>query len=456
VRTVEEHRAAVLAAVTGLGPGLPVEIALDRAHGLVLGADVRSRTDVPPFDNSAMDGYAVRVNDVRGATRSAPIELKVIADIPAGSRAEPLILPGTCARIMTGAPVPRSAEAVVPVEGTDGGTDLVAVHVPAERGAHIRRKAEDVLTYARVMRSGRVLGPADIAAAAATGHGGVMAYPAPKVVVISTGSELVPPGPARPVPRGMIPDSNSYLLSAAVAEAGGDPVRFDVVTDDSEKFGLALDAALADLSVVAIVTSGGISVGAYDVVKEHLTGRFGWVTEPPDAAPARSNDPTDPSFDWDAVVPPRSAGGTFASVAMQPGKPQGFGLVPRGGRQESLVPLFTLPGNPVSVFVSFEVFVRPALQILRGLSVSAGERLVVAARATASWRSAGPRRQYIPVQATFGATGWTARPAGVRGSSSHLAATLASANGLGIVEAGVGMVRAGDTVPVMLTRGPLG
>jgi molybdopterin molybdotransferase len=333
----------------------------------------------------------------------------------------------------------------------------VEVYAPARAGEHVRRQAEDVLTYGRVMRSGRVLGPADIAAAAATGHSGVMAYPAPKVVVISTGSELVPPGPARPVPRGMIPDSNSYLLHAAVAEAGGEPVRLGVVTDDSESFGLALDAALADRAVVAIVTSGGISVGAYDVVKEHLTKRFGWLTEAADhAGTAPSTDPTDPSFDWDAVVLPRAAGGTFTSVAMQPGKPQGFGLLPRGGRQDTLVPFFALPGNPVSVFVSFEVFVRPALQILRGLPISAGERLVVEARATSSWRAAGARRQYIPVQATFGAGGWTVRPAGARGSSSHLAATLASANGLGIVEAGVGAVRVGDVVPVIITRGPLG
>lgn len=434
MRTVEEYRAAVLAAVGALGPGLPVEVALERAHGLILGADVRSRTDVPPFDNSAMDGYAVRVNDIVAATASAPITLRVIADIPAGSLAEPLILPGTCARIMTGACVPPSAEAVVPVEATDRGTDRVQVREPARRGAHIRRTGEDVRTYERVMRAGRVLGPADIAAAAATGHGGVMAYPRPRVVVISTGSELVAPGPTRPLPRGMIPDSNSYLLAAAVDEAGGDAVRLDVVTDDAERFGLALDAALADLAVVAVVTSGGVSVGAYDVVKAHLSSRFGWGS------------------DLDPDAPADEPYGLFTSVAMQPGKPQGFGLVPRGGRQEGLVPLFALPGNPVSVFVSFEVFVRPALQLLRGLPPDSGERRVVQARATASWRAAGTRRQYIPVTATQGPTGWAVRPVGQGGSSSHLAATLASANGLGVVEAGVGMVRAGDVVPVILTR----
>jgi molybdopterin molybdotransferase len=126
--------------------------------------------------------------------------------------------------------------------------------------------------------------------------------------------------------------------------------------------------------------------------------------------------------------------------------------VPRGGRQRTLVPVFALPGNPVSVFVSFEVFVRPALQILRGLPAAAGERRVVQARATASWHAAGARRQYIPVVAAQGPSGWTVRPAGAHGSSSHLAATLATANGLGVVEAGVGTVRAGSTVPVILTR----
>ena len=434
MRTVEEYRAAVLAAVGGLGPGEPVEVALERARGIVLGADIRSRTDVPPFDNSAMDGYAVRADDILAATPFAPVLLRVVADIPAGSVLEPLVLPGTCARIMTGAPVPRSADAIVPVEATDGGTQVVAVHQPARRGAHVRRTGEDVRTYERVMKAGRVLGPADIAAAAATGHGGVMAYPRPKVVVISTGSELVPPGPTRPLPRGIIPDSNSYLLAAAVDEAGGDAVRLDVVTDDAERFGLALDAAFADRSVVAVVTSGGVSVGAYDVVKTHFTERFGWGSElVPDPAPGRPY-------------------GLFTTVAMQPGKPQGFGLVPRGGRERTLVPVFALPGNPVSVFVSFEVFVRPALQLLRGLPAVAGERRVVQARATASWHAAGARRQYIPVVAASGPSGWTVRPAGSRGSSSHLAATLATANGLGIVEAGVGTVRAGTIVPVMLTR----
>jgi molybdopterin molybdotransferase len=434
VRTVEEHRATILTAVTELGPGEPVEIALDRASRVVLGADIRSRTDVPPFDNSAMDGYAVRANDTLAATPGAPISLRVVADIPAGSKKEPLVLAGTCARIMTGAPFPHSADAVVPVEATDGGTETVAIREPARRGAHVRRKGEDVRIYERVMKAGRVMGPADIAAAAATGHGGVMAYPRPKVVVISTGSELVPPGPTRPLPRGMIPDSNSYLLAAAVDEAGGEPVRLAVVTDDAEQFALALDAALADLAVVAVITSGGVSVGAYDVVKAHLSQRYGWGAE------------------VDEDRPFGQPYGMFTSVAMQPGKPQGFGLVPRGGRQRTLVPVFALPGNPVSVFVSFEVFVRPALQVLRGLPPEAGARTVVEARATASWRAAGVRRQYIPVIARQGPTGWTVRPAGTGGSSSHLAATLASANGLGVVEAGVGAVRAGDTVPVMLTR----
>ena len=432
MRTVEEHRDAVLAAVRAVGRPPPVEVALERARGLILGADVRSRTDVPPFDNSAMDGYAVRTNDIAGATAAKPISLRVIADIPAGSRVEPLVLPGTCARIMSGAPFPRSADAVVPVEATDGGTRRVAISAPARRGDHIRRAAEDVRTYGRVMTRGRVLAPADVAAAAATGHGGVIAFPRPRVVVISTGNELVPPGPVRPMPRGAIPDSNSFLLAAAVEEAGGEAVRMDIVTDESDRFGLALEAALADLSVTAVVTSGGVSVGAFDVVKRYLTSRHRWrAGESGEAGPAE---------------------GLFTSVAMQPGKPQGFGLVPRGGRQPGVVPLFALPGNPVSVFVSFELFVRPAIEFLRGREAGADERPVVEARATASWRAAGSSRQYIPVLATPTPDGWTVRPASNRGSSPHLAATLASANGLGVVEAGVGTVRAGSSLRVILTR----
>lgn len=411
MRSVEEHRAAILAAVV---PGAPRAVSVADAAGLVLAADLHAVIALPPFDNSAMDGYAVLVSDVAGATNGHPAVLRVIADLAAGADEVPRLRPGTCARIMTGAPMPPTAEAVVPVEATDGGTDVVTITAPARPGQHVRRAAEDVAEGDLVLPAGVLLGPAQVAAAAATGHGTVLAYPRPRVGVVSTGSELVPPG--APAGRGHIPDSNSVLLAAAVRDAGCDVVRVGAVPDDAAVLAAVFDRLLGEDGVDAVVTSGGVSVGAYDVVKAYL-GR--------DDAPG---------------------GVTFTTVAMQPGKPQGFGLLGRPGGAR--VPVFALPGNPVSAFVSFEVFVRPALGRMRGLA--SGDRAVVRARASEGWRCPPGRRQYIPVVASRGPAGWDVRPAGPRGSGSHLTVTLAAANALGVVAAEVEEVRAGDELAVLL------
>ncbi len=464
MRTVEEHSAAILRAVA---PGTPTDVPLADADGLVLAADVRAALAVPSFDNSAMDGYAVLAADVAAASPEQPVALRVVADLPAGSAEDPLLEPGTCARIMTGAPVPRTADAVVPVEVTDGGTVRVAITAPAVVGRHVRRTGEDVAVGDLVLRAGVVLGAAQVAAAAATGHGVVRAYPRPRVAVVSTGSELVPPGQGlrgqglrgQGLRRGLIPDSNSYLLAAAVRAAGCEAVRVGAVPDDAARLGEVLDALLglggaealgavdglgavglgadglgADGfgAVDAIVTSGGVSVGAYDVVKELLAG--GRSGGGPGGGGRAAGEPS---------------GVTFTTVAMQPGKPQGFGTLARA--DGARVPVFALPGNPVSAYVSFEVFVRPALQVMRGLATAAAHRRVVAARVSDGWRTPPGRRQYIAVVATRGEQGWEVRPAGPRGSGSHLAVTLAAANGLGIVDADVAEVHPGDTVAVMLT-----
>lgn len=418
MRSLTEHRAATLA----LGTPLPaVEVPLADALGLVLAEPLRTAEPLPRWDNSAMDGYAVRAVDTSGAAPEAPVHLQVVADLPAGSPDEPVVLPGTAARIMTGAPVPRGADAIVPVEATDAGTATVAVHAPAALGAHVRRAGEDAVPGDLVLDAGALLGPAHVAAAASLGLATVRAHRRPRIAVISTGDELVPPG--EPLARGQIPDSNSWLLAAAVRDAGCDALRLGPVGDDVD----ALRALLHDLDagghgvVDGIVTSGGVSVGAYDVVKAALL----------------------PEPDVD-----------FLPVAVQPGKPQGLGRLPHG------TPVWTLPGNPVSSFVSFEMFVRPALQRMRGLAHP--ERPWFTAVAADEWRTPPGRAQVMPVRfvtddgapagpaagGALGALPRVARATG-RGSGSHLAARLALAHGLAVVPAEVEAVRAGDTLDVV-------
>ena len=400
MRTVGEHRVHALSLVSPL-TAHPVRI--EDAYGHVLAADVLAPSALPRWDNSAMDGYAVRAEDVRGASVGSAVTLEVLADLAAGSDATPEVRPGTAARIMTGAPLPPGADAVVPVEDTDGGTATVRVVREAPRGAHIRRAGEDVGSGDVVLTAGTLLGPTQVAAAASVGSAEVLVHRRPRVAVLSTGSELRPPG--EPLRRGQIPDSNSYLLAAAVRAAGCDVVRVGAVSDEPARLRAVLDEQAG--RVDAVVTSGGVSMGAYDVVKEVLASQDGME---------------------------------FVQVAMQPGKPQGIGRL-------AGTPLFALPGNPVSAWVSFEVFVRPALLTLRGLrSVHRAEMHAVAHD---GWRSPAGREQYMPAVLADGPDGPEVRRAVAGGSGSHLVAGLARAQVLAVVDADVEDVRAGDRVRVM-------
>lgn len=458
-RTVAEQLAVVLGSVAPLPP---VRVELDAARGLVLAEDVLTVTDTPPFDNSAMDGYAVIRSDLIGASAQNPITLVVIADLAAGTAENPRLVAGQVARIMTGAPIPDGADAVVPIEDTDLGTELVTIFQAPNPAAHVRRAGEDAHAGDRVLRAGSVLWPTRVAAAASAGTSSVLVHPAPRVAVISTGSELVTPG--SPTRRGQIPDSNSFLLSAAVAEAGGIPVRIGAVPDDDD----VLRARLAELasSVDVIVLSGGVSVGAYDVVK--------------------------------AVLKPLGTV-NFGPVKMQPGKPQGFGRWPASADAPGPL-IFALPGNPVSAYVSFEVFVRPALRRLLGHGMAepldptnpahddpahtksqpahadpsldhptydhpALHRRTVTATVVDGWNSPAGRAQYMPVivthhnsagasasaSASVNDTHAEVRPASRGGSGSHLVAGLAQANGLAIVPEDTTHIRGGDLITVMLT-----
>ena len=325
VMSVEEARELVFARVRRLdAERVPVLETLGR----VLAEDLTSDTDVAPFDNSAMDGYAVHAEDTVGATPDAPVSLEVVRHIAAGDFWEGTLERGQAARIMTGAPVPVGADAVVMVEFTsptlvDVGRQ-VSVMRDAPVGQHIRKRGEEVHAGDVVLAAGEVMTSAAVGLAGSTGHATVPVYRRPRVAIISTGSELVEidqtPGP------GKIRNSNSYSLAAQVIAAGGIPVRFGIVPDDEEATRQAFEEAAEGSDF--IVTSGGVSVGDFDYVKPVLE-EIGELA--------------------------------FCKVAMRPGNPQTLGSI-HG------TPFFGLPGNPTSTYVGFEIFVRPALRMMQGYS----------------------------------------------------------------------------------------
>jgi molybdopterin molybdotransferase len=340
MRTVEEHQ-RVVARLIQRRP--PVRLPIAATLGLTLADDIVAPLSLPGFDNSAMDGYAVVAEDVAAATADRPVSLPVAEDIPAG-RTDPLVLqPGTAHRIMTGAPLPRGATAVVPVEATNAATDIVEIRTAARAGQHVRTAGEDVTAGTTVLRAGVTLTPAALGLAAALGLGELSVIPPLRVLVMSTGTELVAPG--TPLQPGQIYESNAVMLAAAVREAGAEVVASPMCGDDVDVFRDTLDryAGQADL----IITTGGVSAGAYEVVKDSLgAGAAPAATSGSGAAPAATSG---------------SGEVEFTKVAMQPGMPQGAGRV--GG-----TPIVTLPGNPVSALVSFEVFLRTPLRAAMGVA----------------------------------------------------------------------------------------
>ncbi|MGX1561295.1 molybdotransferase-like divisome protein Glp [Streptomyces sp. NPDC055506] len=423
--SVDEHLEDIL---TTVRPLEPIELQLLDAQGCVLVEDITVPVSLPPFDNSSMDGYAVRVADVAGASEKFPAALEVVGDVAAGQADLLHVGPGQAARIMTGAPLPPGAETVVPVEWTDGGlgegpvrgmrarslgpegaSGSVQVYRPAEARAHVRAQGSDVKAGDRALRAGTVLGPPQIGLLAAIGRGTVRVRPRPRVVVLSTGSELVQPD--EKLRTGQIYDSNSFALTAAARDAGAIAYRVGAVADDAETLRSTIEDQLvrADL----MVTTGGVSVGAYDVVKEALSH----VGDEDEAG----------------------SGIEFRKLAMQPGKPQGFGSI---GPDHT--PLLALPGNPVSSYVSFELFVRPAIRTLMGLRDVHRPTTRATLAADKALTSPKGRRQFLRATCADG------RATPVGGAGSHLVAALAHADALIVVPEDTESVEPDAEVEVVL------
>lgn len=393
MRTLAQHRAAVLALVAPLPA---VQVPVGRALGLVLAGDVTAVVDLPGFDNSAMDGYAVRAAELVGATPETPTVLPVAGDVAAGDTTRHVLPVGHTMRIMTGAPLPLGTDAVVPVELTDGGSQAVALFLEPDAGRHVRLRGEDITAGSVVLRAGTRLGPGHLALAAAANVAELLVHPRPRVTVVSTGDELVAPGSA--LEHGQIVNSNHVMLCALVEAAGADVAAGVHLRDEVDAVRALVDdpPGAPDL----VITSGGVSMGVYDTVKEVLSA---------------------------------DAGVEFVKVAMRPGMPQGAGLL--GAHR---TPVITLPGNPVSSFASFHVFVLPVLRRLAGLDPDADGSFEAVAEV--GWGTVPGKVELTRVVEANGRV----TPSG--GQGSHVLGALAGATALAIVPADVEHVAPGSGV----------
>jgi len=402
--SVQQAQAAVLGDVGVLDAET---VAIAGALGRVLREDVRAEFDVPHADNSAMDGYAVRSEDVVAATSSAAVSLRVIDDLPAGSISRMQVEKGAAIRIMTGAPIPDGADSVVPVELTDAGSDVVKIHQPVAPGAHLRRRGEDMRSGETVLADGTLIGPAELGVLATLRKRFLLTGRRPRVAILSTGDELV--GIDERMTPGKVVNSNAHSLAALAEQAGGIPAVMAAIPDDLGKTIAMIESAL---DCDFLVSSGGVSAGAYDYVKDAL-----------DALGAETR---------------------FWQVSMKPGKP-----VVLSRLRDRLY--FGLPGNPVSCMVSFILFVEPALRKAMGQR----ENLLppeVMIRCEQTLRSPGNRRTYLRVHVV--AQGGELVSIPMRAQGSGISTSMLGANGLAIMEEGVTVLEAGSLVPTLLI-GPI-
>ena len=397
--SIDAHRADILDRIRPLPP---TQLGITEAEGSVLAEDITASRPLPPFDNSAMDGYALIAADTAGAAKDAPVTLRVTGEVAAGDTGAYAVTPGTCLRITTGAKLPGGADAIVPVEETDGGIAQVAIRLAVEPGHAVRYSGGDAREGDVLLARGTRLGPMQIAVLASSGRARAEVFPRPRVAVFSTGDELTEPG--QPLAPGKIWDSNSFMLAAAAREAGCLAFRHGPVPDDPREILPAIEHQLlrADL----LITSGGVSMGGeHDVVKDTLS-RLGTIQ--------------------------------FRKVAMQPGMPQGFGTI-----GEDSTPIFTLPGNPVSAYVSFQIFVLTALGALQGQP----DRQLPSVQATVTGplRSPPGRRSYM--RGVLNRADGTVAP--LSGQGSHQVATLGRANALIVVPEWAVHLKEGDDVEVL-------
>jgi molybdopterin molybdotransferase len=397
---VEEAQERVLAEVDLLGTE---QAAFTEAHGRVLREDVYARADVPQGDNTAMDGYAVRAGDIAGA----PVMLRVIENLPAGTVAAKRVEAGTAIRIMTGALMPDGADTVAHVEITDAGSENVQVMEALRRGTNVRKRGEDMHAGQVVLVDGTPLHAAEIGVIAGVQQPVVRVGRRPTVAILSTGDEIIDVGD--PMGPGKVVNSNSYSLAALVREAGAIPRMIGIVRDTKEATITAIESALESDFVIS---SGGVSVGAYDFVKDAL-----------DALGAETK---------------------FWQVAMKPGKPVVLSRV-RGRLY------FGLPGNPVSCMVSFLLFIAPAIRKAMGQTSNLLPP-IVQTRIAASLKSRGNRRNYLRVRVVARGGELVSLPMSSQGSG--VSTSMIQANGLVIVETGITAVEAGSIVPTVLV-GPV-
>ena len=398
---VEDYRDRVLSQVE---PLLPIDLHLQEALGCVLAADMRAPEEMPGFSSSAMDGYAVRSMDVADAAPGAPVELRVAGRARIGRRPDAVVGGGEAVRIDTGAPIPAGADCVVPIENCIEGVDVAQILEAVASGRHVRPAGEDAEPGDLLVKARRRLAAPELGILAAAGFARVPVYPRPRVVILSTGDELVEPG--RTPEFGQVRDSNAYTLYAAVTEAGGRPILGGIVSDDVDQFRESLLSQLVQAD--AFISSGGVSVGERDVVKRAFFKR-GEVD--------------------------------FTRVAMQPGMPQAFGDLE--GK-----PYFGLPGNPVSAFVSFEMFVRPALLQMAGRRDLRRPEVV----AMMDDEISGPTGKTVFARVRVHRTedGLHAQSSG--GRSSNLFRTVTRANGLAVIPPGVERIEAGQQAAVIVFR----
>ena len=373
------------------------------ALGRVLAEDVVARHNVPPHNNSAMDGYAVRAEDVRAAAPDHPVELSVIEDLPAGYVSQRAVQPGQAVRIMTGAPVPDGADSIVRVEDTQAQAEnTVQIFAAVPPQYDMRLAGEDIQCGQTVLRRGTVLRAAEVGLLASIGRSSVNVYQRAQVAILSTGDELADPDD--PLLPGKIYNSNSYSLAALVLETGAIPIQLGIARDTREE----LEAAFAaGVRADAIISSGGVSVGDYDLVKEILNRQGSQMQ--------------------------------FWKVCMKPGKPQAFGTI-QG------TPAFGLPGNPVSSMVSYEIFVRPAL--LKMMGHRRIYRRVVTATLQEDLRKRDTRKHFVRVVLTEHEGRYRASSTGAQGSG--ILRSMSTANGLAVIDEERMEVQAGESVPVML------